>query len=212
MLCTALSGCRGQERDFILEEEGKDTVSEELLPEEKTEPSQPPSVTEAQTAPYAAEAPEEIFVDVCGAVVSPGVYALKPGSRVFQAVEAAGGFLEAAAGSCINQARIISDGQQIYVPTRAEAEERGWKPDAGIQNQGTDTEAETGWQEETRINLNTADLAELQTLSGIGEAKAQAILAYREENGSFSSVEDLMNVPGIKEGTFLKIKDQLSVE
>ena len=63
-----------------------------------------------------------------------------------------------------------------------------------------------------RINLNTADLAALQTLSGIGEAKAQAILAYREEHGGFSSVEDLMNVPGIKEGTFLKIKDKLAVE
>ena len=128
--------------------------------EEKPEISKTPSVTEAETLPSVTEMPEEIFVDVCGAVAYPGVYALEAGSRVFQAIEA--------------------------------SEEA--KPD------------------QERINLNTADLAALQTLSGIGEAKAQAILAYREEHGGFSSVEDLMNVPGIKEGTFLKIKDKLAVE
>ena len=102
----------------------------------------------------------------------------------------------------------MGDGQQIYVPTKEEAEGLGWKPEG--QNQGTASEEAKPDQE--RINLNTADLAALQTLSGIGEAKAQAILAYREEHGGFSSVEDLMNVPGIKEGTFLKIKDKLAVE
>ena len=198
--CTVFSGCRKQDRDFILEKEGEEAVSEEALSqEEKPEISKTPSVTEM---------PEEIFVDVCGAVAYPGVYALEAGSRVFQAIEAAGGFLPAAAGNCINQAQGMGDGQQIYVPTKEEAEGLGWKPEG--QNQGTASEEAKPDQE--RINLNTADLAALQTLSGIGEAKAQAILAYREEHGGFSSVEDLMNVPGIKEGTFLKIKDKLAVE
>lgn len=175
--------------------------------EEKPEISKMPSVTETGTLPSVTETPEEIFVDVCGAVTHPGVYALEAGSRVFQAIEAAGGFLAEAAGNCINQAQVMSDGQQIYVPTKEEAEVQGWKPEE------QDQEAEELKQpEQGKINLNTADLAALQTLSGIGEAKAQAILAYREEHGGFSSVEDLMNVPGIKEGTFLKIKDKLAVE
>jgi len=207
--CTVFSGCRKQDRDFILEKEGEEAVSEEALSqEEKPEISKTPSVTEAETLPSVTEMPEEIFVDVCGAVAYPGVYALEAGSRVFQAIEAAGGFLPAAAGNCINQAQVMGDGQQIYVPTKEEAEGLGWKPEG--QNQGTASEEAKPDQE--RINLNTADLAALQTLSGIGEAKAQAILAYREEHGGFSSVEDLMNVPGIKEGTFLKIKDKLAVE
>lgn len=207
--CTVFSGCRKQDRDFILEKEGEEAVSEEVLSqEEKPEISKTPSVTEAETLPSVTEMPEEIFVDVCGAVACPGVYALEAGSRVFQAIEAAGGFLPAAAGNCINQAQVMGDGQQIYVPTKEEAEGLGWKPEG--QNQGTASEEAKPDQE--RINLNTADLAALQTLSGIGEAKAQAILAYREEHGGFSSVEDLMNVPGIKEGTFLKIKDKLAVE
>lgn len=207
--CTVFSGCRKQDRDFILEKEGEEAVSEEALSqEEKPEISKTPSVTEVETLPSVTEMPEEIFVDVCGAVACPGVYALEAGSRVFQAIEAAGGFLPAAAGNCINQAQVMGDGQQIYVPTKEEAEGLGWKPEG--QNQGTASEEAKPDQE--RINLNTADLAALQTLSGIGEAKAQAILAYREEHGGFSSVEDLMNVPGIKEGTFLKIKDKLAVE
>lgn len=177
--------------------------------EEKTEISKTPSVTEAETLPSVTEMPEDIFVDVCGAVACPGVYALEAGSRVFQAIEAAGGFLPAAAGNCINRAQVMRDGQQIYVPTKEEAEGLGWKPEG--KNQGTAAE-ESKQPDQGKINLNTADLAALQTLSGIGEAKAQAILAYREEHGGFSSVEDLMNVPGIKEGTFLKIKDKLAVE
>ncbi len=175
--------------------------------EEKPEISKTPSVTETGTLLAVTETPEEIFVDVCGAVTHPGVYALEAGSRVFQAIEAAGGFLAEAAGNCINQAQVMRDGQQIYVPTKEEAEVQGWKPEE--QNQEAE---ELKQPEQGKINLNTADLAALQTLSGIGEAKAQAILAYREEHGSFSSVEDLMNVPGIKEGTFLKIKDKLAVE
>lgn len=150
--------------------------------------------------PEISELPKEIFVDVCGAVKNPGVYSMSPDSRVFQAVEAAGGFLPEAAANMINQALPLSDGQQIYVPTTEEAEETKLNPTAEAN------------EDSGKVNLNTADSEILQTLTGIGAAKAQAILAYREEHGGFSSVEELMNVPGIKESTFSNIKDKIVVE
>lgn len=155
---------------------------------------------------------ESIFVDVCGAVMHPGVYGMPPDSRVFQAIEMAGGFLPEAAGTYINQAQPLSDGQQIYVPTKEEAEEKemtaGGSAGKNMFSSGGPEES----RESEKINLNTADTAELQTLSGIGEAKAEAILAYREEHGGFSSIEEIMNVPGIKESTFSNIKDKIAVE
>lgn len=163
------------------------------------------------TQPEVTEVPVEIFVDVCGAVTAPGVYCMPADSRVFQAVEAAGGFLPEAAGNSINQAQPLSDGQQIYVPTREEAEREGLNP-AAEAGQTTGNTVPEGTEDTGKVNLNTADAAALQTLSGIGEAKAQAILAYREEHGGFSSVEELMNVPGIKENTFSNIKDKIAVE
>ena len=171
-----------------------------------------------KSTPAPTQPPEEIYVDVCGAVVQPGVYAMKSDSRVFQAIEAAGGFLPEAAGTGINQACALSDGQQIYVPTKEEAEKgMAGQPSGGAADPGTGgavTEAAgTGeTQDSGTVNLNTADSAALQTLPGIGEAKAQAILAYREEKGGFSGTEELMNVPGIKESTFSKIKDKIAVE
>ena len=97
----------------------------------------------------------------------------------------------------------------IYVPTQEEADQGtvNLPSDAGQQTEGTQENAESG-----KINLNTADTETLKTLSGIGDAKAQAIIAWREENGSFSSIEDIMQVPGIKESTFTKIKDKIAVE
>jgi competence protein ComEA len=160
-----------------------------------------------KSTPAPTQPPEEIYVDVCGAVVQPGVYAMKSDSRVFQAIEAAGGFLPEAAGTSINQACALSDGQQIYVPTQEEAEE-GALP-AAIQpaDPGSETTDANGV-----VNINTADAAALKSLSGIGDAKAQAILTYREEHGFFSSIEEIMQVPGIKESTFSAIKDKIAVK
>ncbi|HIY00885.1 MAG TPA: ComEA family DNA-binding protein [Candidatus Blautia faecipullorum] len=139
---------------------------------------------------------------------------MPPDSRVFQAVEMAGGFLPEAAGVYINQAQPLSDGQQIYVPTEEEVLEKELSvpaaetADSGDKRSGG-AEEDSGQE---KVNLNTADSAALQTLSGIGEAKAEAILAYREEHGGFSSIEEIMNVPGIKESTFSNIKDKIAVE
>lgn len=177
--------------------------------------------------PAATEAPQKIFVDVCGAVASPGVYELDEGSRIFQAVDAAGGYLPEAASDYLNKARSLDDGQQIYVPTQEEVEAGpeeilAKRPEisdltgntagdsAGEQNSRlSETEAGQG-QLDDRINLNTADAALLSTLSGIGQSKAEAIIAYRQEHGGFASIEEIMNVEGIKEGTFSKIKDKIS--
>lgn len=159
-----------------------------------------------------------IYVDVCGAVVNPGVFQLAAGSRVFQAIEAAGGYLPEAALTCVNRAGVLTDGQQLYILTQEEMERQGLdlaemaKASDGQMNGSAGTGQNTGMAaQDNRININTADEAQLTTLTGIGATRAQAIIAYREENGPFAAIEDIMNVQGIKEGTFAKIKDEIVV-
>lgn len=162
-----------------------------------------------------------IYVDVCGAVANQGVFQLAAGSRVFQAIEAAGGYLPEAALTCVNRAGVLTDGQQLYILTQEEMERQGLDPvemakaSDGQMNGSAGTGQNTGMtaqvQQDNRININTADEAQLTTLTGIGATRAQAIIAYREENGPFAAIEDIMNVQGIKEGTFAKIKDEIVV-
>ena len=162
-----------------------------------------------------------IYVDVCGAVANPGVFQLVAGSRVFQAIEAAGGYLPEAALTCVNRAGVLTDGQQLYILTQEEMERQGLDPaemakaSDGQMNGSAGTGQNTGMtaqvKQDNRININTADEAQLTTLTGIGATRAQAIIAYREENGPFAAIEDIMNVQGIKEGTFAKIKDEIVV-
>lgn len=162
-----------------------------------------------------------IYVDVCGAVANPGVFQLAAGSRVFQAIEAAGGYLPEAALTCVNRAGVLTDGQQLYILTQEEMERQGLDPAEmakasdgqmnGSVGTGQNTGVATQVQQDNRININTADEAQLTTLTGIGATRAQAIIAYREENGPFAAIEDIMNVQGIKEGTFAKIKDEIVV-
>lgn len=151
---------------------------------------------EGEGSPEEEAQARSVFVYVCGEVVSPGVYELLEGARIADAVEAAGGMTEAASRTYLNLAELVSDGQKIEVPSKEQetalTEERLAK-EAGL------------------VNLNTATEQELMTLSGIGEAKAREIVSYREEHGGFSSAEELMEIPGIKEGVFNKIKDQITV-
>ena len=189
-------------------------------------------------APSETPVPQKIFVDVCGAVANPGVYELEEGARIFQAVEAAGGYLPEASINYLNRARSIGDGQQIYVPTEEEVTENlelamAKVPEALTASENTgssgtgeiqDSQAGNpsgtvlgeagssgdGTGGDSKIDLNTADAGQLSTLSGIGQSKAEAIIAYREEHGGFASIEEIMNVEGIKEGTFSKIKDKIS--
>lgn len=146
-----------------------------------------------------ANAPGEdavICVYVCGEVASPGVYELPAEARIGEAVEAAGGMTEEAASVWLNLAEHMTDGQKIEVPSKERAEEL--------------TE-ESAQEEKGLINLNTASKEQLMTLRGIGESKAEDIVNYREQQGGFRTLEELMQIPGIKEGVFEKIKDQITV-
>lgn len=138
-----------------------------------------------------------VWVYICGHVRCPGVYSLPEGARVVDAVDAAGGFAEDADTEYWNLAGFLQDGQQIRVPSMEESRE----PEP--ENSGSSSDG--------RVNLNTADETELSTLTGIGPSRARAIIAYREENGPFRSIEDIMNVSGIKEASFAKIKDFITV-
>lgn len=159
---------------------------------------------EEESASSDEEEPEEkqtvIYVDVCGQVNTPGVYELSNDSRVYEAIEKAGGVTEKAALSSLNQAEKLSDGQQIYVPSKEEVEK-------GVQ----DKASTPGEEQNGKINLNTATKEELMTLSGIGETKAEAIIRYRNEQGDFQSIEDIKKIEGIKDGIFNKVKDQIAV-
>lgn len=147
-------------------------------------------------------ADQTVFVYVCGAVESPGVYELRADARVFEAISLAGGITEEAAPDAVNQARVIVDGEQIYVPTVEEA---------ASQTAGVGETTGTKGTENAKVNINTAGKEELMTLTGIGEAKADDILKYREEHGGFGSIEELMQISGIKEGVFNKIKDDITI-
>jgi len=141
----------------------------------------------------------QIYVHVCGEVKVPGVYELPADSRIYDGIEAAGGMTEEAALAYLNQAEKLKDGQQIYVPSVQEM--------AG----STENMQERQKADDGRIDLNTAVKEDLMTLSGIGEVKAEAIIRYREENGGFTSIEELKNIEGIKDGVFNKVKDQIKV-
>ena len=140
-----------------------------------------------------------IFVDVIGCVVNPGVYQLEEGSRVFQALELAGGLTEEAEVKSINRAAVLSDEQVITVLSVEEYEEMQ-KNNGGL-----------GFVD-GKVELNSADAKALESLSGIGPSMAKKILQYRQEHGRFHKIEDLMKVPGIGEKTFQQIKDKICVQ
>ncbi len=138
-----------------------------------------------------------VYVYVCGAVQKPGVYTLPGNSRIVAAIEAAGGFLPEAAMEAVNLAEPVRDGIQITVPDIMEYEK-------GLQ--------EEGFRKNGMVNVNTATTEELCSLNGIGETRAQAILAYREEIGGFRSVEQLKEVSGIGDSLFNQIKNHIYIE
>nr|WP_051527090.1 helix-hairpin-helix domain-containing protein [[Eubacterium] cellulosolvens] len=156
-----------------------------------------------------------IYVYVCGAVERPGVYQLPSGSRVFQALEAAGGTTEDADDKALNRAQLLSDGDQIIVYTGEEVQagQTALPATAGrtAGQQGTAGNGPAGSEYGQKVNINSAGSEELQTLPGIGEAKAEAIIRYREEHGGFSGIEEIQKISGIKQKAFEKIKDYIEV-
>lgn len=133
-----------------------------------------------------------IFVYVCGAVVNEGVYELPEGSRGYEAIQMAGGFTETAAKTAIDQAAVLQDEMTLYVPNYSEV-------------------AATQSADEGKVNLNLASREELMTLPGVGESKADSIISYREEHNGFKSIEEIMEISGIKEGLYNKIKDDIKI-
>lgn len=180
-----------------------------MLEESETylQESQFASVTETSVEVSSSESGSTIFVHVCGQVNAPAVYEFEKGARVVEAIEKAGGFMEDAATDYLNLAKELSDGEKIYVPDKEEA--AGLKP----QNEGIAAESSGNVvSADSRININTASKDELLGLKGIGDSRAEDIINYRTEHGGFGTIEDIMKVPGIKQGAFNKIKDNIKVE
>lgn len=147
--------------------------------------------------------PAPIRVHVTGAVSNPDVYSLPPGSRVEDAVDAAGGVLPNAYTYTLNLAAQLEDGDKVLVPFIAQ--DTSEKP-----QEGRDNPAPASVQ--FPLDINTATQEELELLPGIGESKAQAIIEYREDNGPFTTIEQIQNVPGIGPGIFEDIKDLIIVD
>ena len=168
-----------------------------------------------------------LFVHICGEVAVPGVYELPAGSRVFEAVEAAGGFTERASVCYVNLALELADGWKVEIPALGEEPGSGQSGapekdtgngiitagmagitgnDAGITGMASTEEKNSGL-----VDINTASKQELCTLPGVGESRAESIISYREKNGGFERIEDIMKVEGIKEGMFSKMKDKICV-
>ena len=186
----------------------------------KAEPSAG-STDRTELSDASSEEAKTLVVHICGAVSAPGVYELPAGSRIIDAVEAGGGFLPEADEACCNLAEEIVDGCQIYIMTKSESCADGQtEKKAGIQTspdsdmQTTDRNVRsnsTQALENGLVNLNTADVAALMTLPGIGESRAKAIISYREQHGAFAQIEDIMKISGIKQAAFSKIKDKITV-
>ena len=147
-----------------------------------------------------------IYVYICGEVAAPGVYELSEDSRIYEAVDAAGGFTENAARESVNLASKVSDGMQITIYNKEEAASLPAGSGSAVGNNGQGGTSGSGL-----VNLNTATKEELMTLKGIGEAKAEDIIRYREKSGGFKKIEDIMKISGIKEAGFQKIKDNITV-
>ena len=153
-----------------------------------------------------------IEVHVIGAVPRPGLYKFPEGARVQDAVDVAGGLLSSADENAINLAALLEDGQQLDIPYLAGSEpaDLNTRQQSELPLSESPTPASNDSEAEL-VNINTATLEELDTLPGIGPTTAQKIIDYREENGPFSVIEDIMNVSGIGPATFEDLKDLITV-
>lgn len=198
-----LSGCERKEKqqdELLLL-----PVSEE--PAEGMDLDVPETDEQPEESGTQEEAVKETYVvHICGAVENPGVYILDEDSRVYQAIEKAGGFREDADEDYLNQADALTDGMKLYVPTKEEVAQIGEAGNWKNISSGVDLQTEN-----SLVNINTAGEEILCTLPGVGSSKAKSIIAYREKNGAFQKTEDIMNVDGIKDGLYQKIKDSITV-
>ena len=216
MLMCVCQGCSDEEvMEIISEEADKEENADDSIEEDSgaladnTEKTENIETNDSQS----------FVVYVSGYVNNPGVYELSAGSRVIDAIDAAGGYSKEAYENYLNLASLIADGQMIYVPSEEEVEsgsiERGVASGADGSGVGGVTGGNGGGNggnssgSGALVNINQASKEELMTLPGIGESKADKIIAYREANGRFNSPEGIMEISGIKDGLYNKIKDKI---
>jgi competence protein ComEA len=180
-----------------------------------------------ETLPTCVPTTEEIPVYICGAVSNPGIYQILPGSYLYQVIDIAGGLLPEAAAEYINLVFSFSEAVSIYIPSKEEMKAflAGTSTSSsaylrngliqGIWGNSNSAGASSGnspaSEEAVLVNINTADQKQLETLPGVGETTAKAIISYREKSGGFTKIEDIMNVAGIKEGRFEAIREFITV-
>ena len=211
LLLGTFSGCRTDPQDILLgtEESVTEEVSGEIpvLKSESENVKQEESEENASSEIKDSEYPEAddtgktVFVYVCGAVCQPGVYELSAQSRAYEAVAMAGGRI-----------RTIHFHTVLFQTQILKQESRRILEDAVAAASGQTTATDSKEATDATVNINTATVDMLMTLKGIGQTRAEDIIAYREKHGSFQNKEDIMNVDGIKQGTYDKIKDNISVQ
>ncbi len=152
-----------------------------------------------------------IMVDISGEIITPGVVKLQEGSRIIDAITAAGGKTEDADLSKVNLAYILDDGVQLYIPRYNEKLEKEivqTEPGVGIIQEGINTTS----KKDSKVNINTANKEKLATLPGIGEGAAEKIIEYRSKTGKFKTIDEIKKIPGIGESKFKSLKDKITIK
>ncbi len=228
--CFVLAGCDKKESEVVLSPvSGVSAESVSVEPNVKTDISDisdsstdvnNSSISNSATYQESDQIDASIIVHVCGAVTIEGVYELPAGSRVVDAVKAAGGFSEDADSAFVNQAAALTDGMKIRIPTVQEVEagqnidnvaDDTSAAETMISNGLTADDSGNSSSSDGLVNINTASKEQLCEIPGIGESRADSIISYRQEHGKFNSIEDIMQVSGIKEKYFTKIKDYITI-
>ena len=217
ILCMLMCVCQGCSDEEVME-----IISEEADKEENADDyievaSDALADNTKKTENIETNDSQSFVVYVSGYVNNPGVYELSAGSRVIDAIDAAGGYSKEAYDNYLNLASLISDGQMIYVPSEEEVSQgnvesiagNGSTSGIGVNGNGGNSGSNGTGNSGGLVNINSASKEELMTLPGIGESKADKIIAYREANGRFNSPEGIMEISGIKDGLYNKIKDKI---
>jgi len=219
------AAAQGASGDSILRGGAEESASGVQTGEKSPAASVDPSGTSggpsggSSSAPIKNINPQMVFIDIGGAVAEPGVIAMPAGSRIADAIEAAGGLMDEAETKEINQATKLADGDKIYIPTKDEVRQGNFPQGVGsgggtigaASAANASGMASAGSGAAGLVNINTANQAALETLPGVGPAIAQRILDFRAQNGAFPTIEALMNVSGIGPKTFEKLRGKITV-
>lgn len=185
------------------------TTKQNSLITETTMMSETVITTDSEQDTLKSDSQEKWFVDIKGAIKFPGIYPVETDMRIFDVIELAGGLSEEADRNQVNLAEHVRDQMVIYIPKVGENLVEVMLPTKTSTSHHDSGHAQA--ENETLVNINTATAQELQTLSGIGEKKAEAIITYRETNGSFQTIDDLKKVKGIGEKTFDSLKESITI-